>query len=96
VTSINFELLDPARHPWKLLQRPAISHLSQPAPCHSVSSAAKLSPVNDGCPTIDRARVESATPHTSMLRRVAFDHGCWLDQYHRVDDLGPNPVEQHP
>ena len=24
------------------------------------------------------------------------DHGCGLDQYHRVDDLGPNPIEQHP
>src|SRR5215831_2261867 len=20
------------------------------------------------------------------------DHRCWLDQYHRVNDLGPNPV----
>jgi hypothetical protein len=25
-----------------------------------------------------------------------LDHGHRLDQYHRVDDLRPNPVEPHP
>src|SRR5262249_1809904 len=24
------------------------------------------------------------------------DHGCGFDQYHRIDDPGPDPVEQHP
>jgi len=27
---------------------------------------------------------------------MPLDHGCRLDQYHRVDNLRPNPVEPHP
>ena len=27
---------------------------------------------------------------------MPLDHGRRLDQYHRVDDLRPNPVEPHP
>src|SRR5262245_3308324 len=27
---------------------------------------------------------------------MPLDHGCGLDQHHRVDDLGPDSVEQHP
>ena len=27
---------------------------------------------------------------------MPLDHGGWLHQHHRVDDLRPNPVEPHP
>src|SRR2546430_8575267 len=38
----------------------------------------------------------SPAPIEPEALAMPLDHGCGLDQYDRVDDLGPDPVEQHP
>src|SRR5262245_38771456 len=38
----------------------------------------------------------SPAPIEPEAPAMPLDHGCGFDQYHRIDDPGPDPVEQHP
>jgi len=41
-------------------------------------------------------RRDRRAPMVPKALAMPLDHGRRLDQYHRVDDLRPNPVEPHP
>src|SRR5712692_11763492 len=51
----------------------------------------------DFCADLGSSRTaRSPPPIEPEALAMPLDHGCRLDQYHRVDDLRPNPVEPHP
>jgi hypothetical protein len=66
-------------------------------PPQRVGFAHAANQITDVCADLGSSRTaRSPPPKEPEALAVPLDHGGRLDQYHRVDDLWPNPVEPHP
>src|SRR6266851_1256010 len=66
-------------------------------PPQRVGFAHAADQITDFCADLGSSRTaRSPPPKEPEALAMPLDHGGRLDQYHRVDDLRPNPVEPHP